>query len=45
MGVPVFAADVKGDLSGLLKPGEASDKVTTRATGARASSGRRPATR
>jgi hypothetical protein len=32
MGVPVFAADVKGDLSGLLSPGEASDKVTARAT-------------
>src|SRR4051812_17399447 len=31
MGVPVFAADVKGDLSGLLKPGETSDKVTARA--------------
>src|SRR3954469_15371239 len=32
MGVPVFAADVKGDLSGLLKPGETNDKVTTRAS-------------
>ena len=31
MGVPVFAADVKGDLSGLSRPGEPSDKVTTRA--------------
>jgi hypothetical protein len=27
----VFAADVKGDLSGLSKPGEASDRVTSRA--------------
>jgi len=32
MGVAVFAADVKGDLSGLLKPGEPSDRVTERAT-------------
>ena len=32
MGVPVFAADVKGDLSGLLQPGEADDRVTARAT-------------
>jgi hypothetical protein len=31
MGVPVFAADVKGDLSGLSKPGETSDRVTSRA--------------
>jgi uncharacterized protein len=31
MGVSVFAADVKGDLSGLLKPGEPNDKVTARA--------------
>jgi DNA helicase HerA-like ATPase len=30
-GVPVFAADVKGDLSGISAPGEASDKVTERA--------------
>ena len=30
MGVPVFAADVKGDLSGLSRPGEASDRVTSR---------------
>ena len=27
-GVPVFAADIKGDLSGLAMPGEASDRVT-----------------
>src|SRR3954454_4249719 len=32
MGVPVFAADVKGDLSGLLQPGEPSDRVSQRAT-------------
>ena len=32
IGVPVFAADVKGDLTGLLKPGESSDRVTARAT-------------
>jgi uncharacterized protein len=30
-GVPVFAADIKGDLSGLAAPGEASDRVTGRA--------------
>jgi DNA helicase HerA-like ATPase len=31
-GVPVFVADVKGDLSGLAMPGEAGDRVTSRAT-------------
>ncbi|GII77079.1 ATPase [Sphaerisporangium rufum] len=30
-GVPVFLADVKGDLSGLAAPGEPSDRVTARA--------------
>ena len=30
-GVPVFVADIKGDLSGLAMPGEASDRVTGRA--------------
>jgi DNA helicase HerA-like ATPase len=30
-GVPVFAADMKGDLAGLSRPGEASEKVTSRA--------------
>ncbi len=30
-GVPVLMADVKGDLSGLSRPGESSDKITTRA--------------
>ncbi len=29
-GVPVFAADIKGDLSGLAAPGQPSDKLTTR---------------
>ncbi len=29
-GVPVFAADIKGDLSGLSMPGEPSDKLTAR---------------
>ncbi|RYC05403.1 helicase HerA-like domain-containing protein [Nocardioides zhouii] len=29
-GVPVFAADIKGDLSGLSLPGEPSDKLTAR---------------
>ena len=31
MGVPVFAADVKGDLSGLSRPGLQSDAVSRRA--------------
>ncbi|MGH3382963.1 MAG: helicase HerA-like domain-containing protein [Nocardioidaceae bacterium] len=30
-GVPVFAADIKGDLSGLAVPGEPSDKLKARA--------------
>ncbi len=30
-GVPVFAADIKGDLSGLATPGEGGDKITARA--------------
>ena len=30
-GVPVFAADIKGDLSGLCAPGESSEKLTARA--------------
>ena len=30
IGVPVFAADVKGDLTGLLKPGETNEKVAAR---------------
>jgi uncharacterized protein len=30
-GVPVFAADIKGDLSGLSVPGASSDKITARA--------------
>ena len=30
IGVPVFAADMKGDLAGLTKPGEASERVSTR---------------
>src|SRR3954464_13846514 len=29
-GVPVFAADIKGDLSGLATPGESSDKLAER---------------
>ncbi|HEU0041418.1 MAG TPA: helicase HerA-like domain-containing protein, partial [Jiangellaceae bacterium] len=32
-GVPVFAADVKGDLSGLATPGQPSQKLAERATG------------
>jgi DNA double-strand break repair helicase HerA and related ATPase len=31
-GVPVFAADVKGDLSGIAAPGEAKDAFVARAT-------------
>src|SRR3954451_21928278 len=31
LGVPVFVADMKGDLSGLAMPGEASDRVSARA--------------
>ncbi len=30
-GVPVFLADIKGDLSGLAAPGQSNDRVTTRA--------------
>ncbi|WP_420823660.1 helicase HerA-like domain-containing protein [Terracoccus luteus] len=31
-GVPVFLADMKGDLSGIATPGESGDKITERAT-------------
>jgi uncharacterized protein len=31
-GVPVFVADIKGDLSGLAVPGEANEKITGRAS-------------
>ena len=30
MGVPVFLSDVKGDLSGMVRPGEHSDKLAAR---------------
>lgn len=30
MGVPVFMADVKGDLAGMVKPGEENDKIKQR---------------
>ncbi len=30
-GVPVFVADIKGDLSGLGTPGQSNDRITTRA--------------
>ncbi|WP_296602724.1 helicase HerA-like domain-containing protein [Nocardioides sp.] len=30
-GVPVFAADIKGDLSGLAQPGQGGEKLTARA--------------
>src|SRR3954462_11377938 len=29
-GVPVFLADIKGDLSGMSQPGQAGDKLTAR---------------
>lgn len=32
-GVPVFAADIKGDLSGIAVPGESSDKLLERTRG------------
>jgi DNA helicase HerA-like ATPase len=32
-GVPVFAADVKGDLSGICQPGSPNDKMLARAAG------------
>jgi len=32
-GVPVFAADIKGDLSGIASPGESSPKLLDRTTG------------
>jgi len=32
-GVPVFAADIKGDLSGIASPGESSDKLLARTQG------------
>ena len=32
-GVPVFAADIKGDLSGVATPGEASEKLLARTAG------------
>ena len=31
-GVPVFLADIKGDLSGMASPGVANDKITARAS-------------
>ena len=30
-GVPVFVADIKGDLSGLAAPGDSNDRITSRA--------------
>ena len=34
-GVPVFAADIKGDLSGISVPGTESDKIKARAAATR----------
>jgi len=31
LGVPVFLADIKGDLSGIANPGQANDKISERA--------------
>ena len=44
-GVPVFAADIKGDLSGLSVPGEGERQDRRPGPGRSASSGRRPASR
>ena len=44
-GVPVFVADMKGDLSGLAMPGEPNDRVTARASRRRAGTGSRKACR
>ena len=33
MGVPVFLADIKGDLSGCIEPGEASEAIKKRLSG------------
>ena len=33
LGVPVFLADVKGDLSGCCKPGEMTEKIASRLQG------------
>ena len=44
-GVPVFAADIKGDLSGLATPGEAERQDHRARRRASARSGRRPASR
>ena len=30
MGVPVFLSDIKSDLSGMLRPGEGSDAISSR---------------
>jgi uncharacterized protein len=30
-GIPVFVADIKGDVSGLAMPGESNDRITERA--------------
>ena len=38
-GVPVFLADIKGDLSGMAAPGTANDRVQARARSARPSPG------
>ncbi len=42
-GVPVLMADVKGDLSGLSRPGETSDRTTQRAADTGDDVGGRPA--
>ena len=44
-GVPVFAADIKGDLSGLATPGRAQRQAHRAHRVGRASSGRRPGSR
>ena len=44
-GVPVFAADIKGDLSGLSTPGDGATPRSPRGPRRSASSGPRPASR
>ena len=44
-GVPVFVADIKGDLSGLAVPGTADDRMTGSRLATSAGAGSRPARR
>ena len=42
-GVPVFAADIKGDLSGIASPGQSSEKLLARTPRSARTGSRRPA--